>query len=159
MKTTVKIEKEVEIKTLVVEAGVRYWEDGEVNGVEDTEGNLIPCRQGDCWCPHIDIDSGIITNWTKGIKAKVHYKVCDAGNYFLNDENGGQILSIKHDYVPSILCPKENGYGDYIIMDIDENGQIQNWNVDISSFQPEDENNLTTARHNRQENENRTQKN
>lgn len=138
MKTTVKIEKEVEIKTLVVEAGVRYWEDGEVNGVEDTEGNLIPCRQGDCWCPHIDIDSGIITNWTKGIKAKVHYKVCDAGNYFLNDENGGQILSIEQDYVPSILCPKENGYGDYIIMDIDENGQIQNWNVDISSFQPED---------------------
>ena len=138
MKTTVKIEKEVEIKTLVVEAGVRYWEDGEVDGVEDIEGDLIPCRQGDCWCPHIDIDSGIITNWTKGIKAKVHYKVCDAGNYFLNDENGGQILSIEQDYVPSILCPKENGYGDYIIMDIDENGQIQNWKVDISSFQPED---------------------
>ena len=138
MKTTVKIEKEVEIKTLVVEAGVRYWEDGEVNGVEDIEGDLIPCRQGDCWCPHIDIDSGIITNWTKGIKAKVHYKVCDAGNYFLNDENGGQILSIEQDYVPSILCPKKNGYGDYIIMDIDENGQIQNWKVDISSFQPED---------------------
>ena len=138
MKTIIKIKQEVEIKTLVVEAGVRYWEDGEVNGIEDTEGNLIPCRQGDCWCPHIDIDSGIITNWTKGTKANVHYKVCDSGNYFLNDENGAQILSIEDDYVPSILCPKEKGYGDYIIMGIDENGQIQGWKSDISDFIQED---------------------
>lgn len=25
------------------------------------------------------------------------------------------------------MCPKENGYGDYIIMNIDENGFIQGW--------------------------------
>ena len=30
-------------------------------------------------------------------------------------------------YVPAFLSPKEESYGDYIIMDIDENGKIDNW--------------------------------
>lgn len=47
MKITIKVEKEVEIKTLEVRAGVRYWEDATVNGNEDSEGELIPCREGD----------------------------------------------------------------------------------------------------------------
>jgi hypothetical protein len=47
MKAIVKIEKEVELKTLVVKAGVRYYVDGTVNGIEDAEGNLIPCKQGE----------------------------------------------------------------------------------------------------------------
>ena len=37
MKAKVKVEQEVEIKTLSVKAGVRYWEDAEVNGVEESE--------------------------------------------------------------------------------------------------------------------------
>jgi len=32
MKVTIKIEKEIELKTLVVKAKVRYWEDADVNG-------------------------------------------------------------------------------------------------------------------------------
>lgn len=34
-------------------------------------------------------------------------------------------------YVPEVMCPKDNGYGDYIIMDIDENGFIQGWNKEL----------------------------
>ena len=138
MKTTVKFEKEVEIKTLEVKAHVRYWEDSEINGVADESGNLTPFANGDLWCPIIDIDSGIIKDWPKGTTAEIHFKVCDNGSYYLKDENGEVVLSIENNYVPGILCPKEDGYGDYIIMDIDENGQIQNWKPDISSFQNEE---------------------
>jgi hypothetical protein len=138
MKTKIKIETEVEIESLVVNAGVRYWEDAEVNGVEDTNGDLIPCRLGDIWCPQINIDSGIITNWKQGIKASVHYKICDDGCYYLKDDKGNIVLSIENDYVPTLLCPVEEGYGDYIIMEIDENGKIADWEPDIQSFINED---------------------
>lgn len=134
MKTKILIQKEVELKTLVVKAGVRYYEDTNVNGVQDTEGDLIPCRQGDLWCPIIDIDSGVITNWKQGVKAEVHYKVCDAGSYYLQDAEGNTVLSIEQDYVPKIMCPKASGYGDYITMDIDENGQINNWRITLDGF-------------------------
>jgi hypothetical protein len=134
MKTTVKIEKEVEVKTLEVAANVRYWEDSEINGVDDEMGDLTPFRKGDLWCPIIDIDSGIIKDWPQGTTASIHFKICDSGSYFLKDESGNTVLSIERDYVPSILCPKENGYGDYVIMDIDKKGQIKDWKADISSF-------------------------
>ena len=32
----------VPVKYLRAECGVRYWEDATVNGVEDTDGKLIP---------------------------------------------------------------------------------------------------------------------
>lgn len=133
MKAIIKVEKEVELKTVLVKAGVRYWEDGQVNGVEDTDG-IIPCRDGDCWCPEIDIDNGIILNWTKGVKADVHYKVCDEGSYYLKDDGGNVVLSIEQDYVPNELIPGK--YGDYIIMQIDESGVIVNWpkNPSIENF-------------------------
>jgi hypothetical protein len=138
MKTKVKIEKEVELKTLVVKAHIRYYENAIVNGIEDTKGDLIPCKVGQIWCPIIDIDSGVITNWVQGVKAEVHYKVCDAGSYYLQDTEGNTILSIEQDYVPEIMCPKGGGYGDYIIMDIDENGQIANWVQNLDGFIDED---------------------
>lgn len=134
MKVTIKVEKEVELKTLLIKADVRYWEDAIVNGIEDIDGDLIPCKQGELWCPIIDIDSGVITNWEQGIKAEVHYKVCDAGSYYLQDSEGNTVLSIEENYVPKIMCPKESGYGDYIIMDIDENGKIANFVQTLDGF-------------------------
>lgn len=139
MKATIKIEKEVELKTLVVEAYVGdRWDSSTINGEEDTNGN-IPCRKGDSWCPIIDIDSGMITNWTKGVTAEVHYKIVDSGSYYLQDEDGNNVLSIEEDYVPKIMCPGGDGWGDYIIMDIDENGQIDNWRPTLSGFEGEDD--------------------
>ena len=135
MKAEVTLKREIELKTLNVHAGVRYWEDSEVNGVEDESGDMIPCRIGDSWEPIIDIDSGIIINWNQGVKAKIHYKVCDCCGWDLLDENGDVVLSEKNDYVPKTLCPAKNGYGDYIIMNIDENGKIENWNFNIEDFQ------------------------
>lgn len=137
MKAEILIKKEVEVITLAVKAGVRYWEDSEVDGVEDTEGTLIPCRDGDYWCPIIDIESGVILNWESGKTANVHYKVCDDGTYHLEDEERN-ILLTKEYYVPKILDLDGESYGDYIIMKVDEKGKISNWNnqPDISDFKP-----------------------
>ncbi len=138
MKAKIKIEQQVDIKTLHVEAGVRYWEDSTVNGIKDEAGDLIPCRDGNYWKPIIDIDSGKITNWTAGVVADIHYKVCDDGTYRLYDELGDLVVT-KEGYVPNIMCPEDNGYGDYIIMKVDENGVIANWQPVIDDF-IEDEN-------------------
>ena len=37
MKATIKIKKEVDVRYLKVDAGVRYWEDADVNGVPDID--------------------------------------------------------------------------------------------------------------------------
>jgi len=103
--------------------GVRYWEDSEVNGVTDEKGDLIPCREGDYWCPEINVRTGQILNWEYGKEANIHYKVCDDGEYTLLDVRGFEIVS-NDSYVPDCLCPREEGYGDYVIMDIDEDGFI-----------------------------------
>ena len=136
MKVKIKVEKEVELKTLLVKAGVRYWNDSEINGENDTEqGDNIPCKVGGLWSPEIEIETGKILNWKQGVKAGIHYKVCDCFGYELKDTNGEIILSEDDGYVPECMCPKERGYGDYIIIDIDENGQIANWKFDFSAFE------------------------
>jgi hypothetical protein len=139
MKVKIKVEQEVEIKYLQAKAEVRYWEDATIDGVEDEDGTLTPCRDGDLWCPLIDIDTGKITNWKEGVEADIHFKVCDAGTYQLLDENKKVILE-KEGYVPDIMCPEGAGYGDYIIMKIDKDGIIANWDAeDIDDFTDDEE--------------------
>lgn len=139
MKVTLKVEKEFDLKTLEVFAGVRYWEDSSINGEDDSEeGDLIPCKVGENWCPIIDIETGIITNWEKGKIASIHYKVCDECSWGLKDVNGELVLKSEGDYVPKTLCPQEDGYGDYIIMDINEDGSIHKWKFNIDDFIEED---------------------
>ncbi len=133
-KVWAKMIKEFDAKYLVVDAEPRYWEDATVNGKEDTYGTMIPCRKGDDWCPVIDIDNGQIINWTLGVTAKVHYKVCDAGVYELRTSDN-ILITRKDVYVPTCLSPGGNGYGDYIIMNIDENGVIENWKFDSKYFE------------------------
>lgn len=134
MKTKVKILKEVELKTLEVNAGVRYWEDASVNDVEDETGSLIPCRDGKRWKPIIDIDSGKIMNWERGKTAIIHYKVCDDGIYTVFDSERNAVLEVDG-YVPPTMCPSGKGYGDYIMMIIDENGMIEDWEFDVRDFE------------------------
>ncbi|WP_273430546.1 hypothetical protein [Chitinibacter tainanensis] len=125
---TVLTRTEVEVKYLIVEAEVRYWEDAEVNGVEDEDGALIPCRNGDSWNPTIRLDDGQIIDWPSGTTAEIHYKVCDAGQYFLAKDDRKKFLQWKGDYVPNdLLCIGDNGYGDYIILSVGEDGKIKGW--------------------------------
>ncbi len=137
VKIKVQIEKEVTIKTLQVEAWIGFWEDAKVNGVRDWNGT-IPCRDDEHWMPLIDIDTGKILNWTQGVKASTNYKIRDEGVYHLQDEQGNTVLT-KTGYVPKIMTPKEEGFGDYITMDIDENGFIQKWIPNIDDFLEEND--------------------
>jgi hypothetical protein len=109
-----------------VDVEPRYWEDAELNGKEDVDGKM-PMRKGDNWKFVIDVDTGQIYNWPKGNTAKVFYKVCDTGTYTIHDEEYNQIMCRVNSYVPSSLCIGENGYGDYIGLEIDEEGFIQGW--------------------------------
>lgn len=133
MKVKISTKKEADAVYLKVQAGVRYWEDASVNGEEDEEGDLIPCRDGDYWCPVINIDTGFIKNWPIGVTADIHYKVCDDGNYTIVDKDYITIAE-KDGYVPDTMCPEDEGYGDYIIMKVDGNGQIENWKFNINDF-------------------------
>jgi hypothetical protein len=135
---------EVHIQYIYLEASPRYWSDAEINGKEDDElGSRIPCNISNQWCPLINIHTGQIENWNDepqgklNNKAKIHYKVCDDLNVLFLDKRQRFLIERKQCYVPPFLCPKEEGYGDYIIMDIDENGFIKDWNVtqeDINKF-------------------------
>lgn len=134
MEITLKIEKTFEVKWLQVHAEVRYWEDADVNGIEDTTGKLIPFKNKSVWEPKIDIDSGTIVNWPVGTTAKIHYKVCDAGTYDLLDSEGNIVCQQDNCYVLNCLSPGGKGYGDYIIMNVDESGKIENWRFDPEDF-------------------------
>ena len=129
----------VQVKYLQVEAGVRYFEDGTVNGQADrNEPPAMPFVEGGVWRPVIDMDTGKIVDWPEGVTADVHYKVCDAGLYILLDESLREVYRIDG-YVPDTLCPAGEGYGDYIIMKIASDGQIQNWSPDLSDFDSQDD--------------------
>lgn len=115
-----------------VVAGVRYWEDATVNGVEDEDGKLIPCRKDGVWCPVIRLADGAVMDWPKGTVADIHYKICDSGEYFLLDEHKNRIAKWDWDYVPSrFLCVGDNGFGDYIIFTVNGDGMIPGWKEPI----------------------------
>lgn len=118
---------EFEVAYLLINAEVRYWEDASVNGVEDTDGTLIPMRNGDIWEPVINMATGVIRNWPSGTVADIHYKVCDQGEYWFLSVVGERVAKFKGYYVPDFL-PGDH-YGDYIIFKVDAEGKIQNWNT------------------------------
>lgn len=127
MKIELTIKQEYDIKTLLAEVNVRHPEDATVNGVEDVEGNLLPCKDGNTWTINIDAETGKILNWPQGYKTEVHFKVCDEGTYTIFDHMERPVKILENEYVPRCLCPKENGYGDYVILDISADGFIDGW--------------------------------
>lgn len=136
MKMNVYIKSEINVKTLHAKVYPRYIEDASVNGYRDSENDpKMPFVKLDdktkeyFWEVNIDIDKGQIIDWPQKTIASLHYKVCDEGSYSIYDEKD-ELIGYIDGYVPNIMCPKEQGYGDYLIMDIDENGFIQDWNAE-----------------------------
>lgn len=135
MKTEITIKKEVDVRYLKINAGVRHWQDSQVNGQEDFDIDEIDCapkmpfaieENGQYrWKPIIDVDKGQIVDWPKGTIADVHYKICDDGLYALLDKNRNVIIEVES-YVPDCI----GEYGDYIIMQINEDGLIKDFYFD-----------------------------
>ena len=153
MKISIIKPVEFEAKFLKVRAGVRYPEDSEfievendrkINYISDDEENpKMPFMEVEndkyghksfYWQPTIDLENGIIINWPKGVKVHVFYKVCDDFECTVYDEYDNEVLHYEG-YVPDFMAIKEEGYGDYIDMIIDENGCIQDWNITSSDIQ------------------------
>lgn len=131
MKITLLSPQTFDIKYLIADFGVRYWEDSEINNVEDDPNNpKMPCILDQYgykrWVLKINIDTGNIINWPIGNSAKIHYKVCDDGHYTLLDNNENQLAEFES-YVPNVFAIDDQGYGDYVIMTINEEGFIENW--------------------------------
>lgn len=117
---------------LVISAGARYYEDAEVNDEEDDDDDprmpLVVDHDGEKrWDIIINVDTGKIVGWPQGTTARIHYKVCDDfecnyykdGKYVCNNDG--------HYYVPDFMCPDDDGYGDYIICRVDEDGAIKDF--------------------------------
>lgn len=135
--TTIVVKQPVakEVKFLQAVCGVRYWDDATVNGAqEDEDEPTIPFAISGSWRPLIDIDTGVVIGWPQGTTADIHYKVCDDGEYTLLDADMNVVTKIDG-YVPKIMCPEGNGYGDYVIMKIDADGKIANWTADLADFE------------------------
>ena len=78
MERKIKIEKTVDLATAECRIFARYWEDSELNGVEDDASSpKMPCVESVehfcygqkklAWCPIIDLDNGRVLNWCRGI--------------------------------------------------------------------------------------------
>lgn len=148
MEKKIKIEKTIDFATAECQIFARYWEDSEINGVEDdAENPKMPCvyevdhfyygKKQLAWCPIIDLDNGRILNWSKGNVAKMHYKSCDENVVVIKDRDGNEVQDYTG-YVPNFLDPYHDGYGDYVIMDIDENGFIKDFDNDLDDMFEED---------------------
>ncbi|BDD02477.1 hypothetical protein [Persicobacter psychrovividus] len=118
----VTIKKEYDVKYLRVEAFIPFWEDARIDGSRDKEGK-IPCRQGDMWKPCIEIETGRIINWEKGVSAETFYKVRDTGMYYLLDAEN-KVVAERGGYALACLG---DSYGDYIELNIDAEGMIEGW--------------------------------
>ena len=118
----------MDTKNIEVSAGVRYWEDAKINGVEDKDGILVPFKNGEMWQPVIQLDDGLVKNWPEGMTGAIHYKVCDQGEYWLQDGSGSRVAKWKGNYVPDkFLCHGDYGFGDYIIFNVGRDGKIVGW--------------------------------
>jgi hypothetical protein len=126
MKATVRIEKEVDIKAVLIDIAPRYIGDRDDDDMP-TDFPLLS-ENKDAWRASVNIDTGEIANWPIGDARKMHVKVCDAGIYKLIDVDGN-IVAEKDGYVPDVV---PNDYGDYVVLNINENGVIDNWNSNAS---------------------------
>lgn len=74
----------------------------------------------------INVDTGEVVNWPKGVAMHIYWKIVDEGLYQYLDENDNIIFEYDG-YVPSELAIEEAGYGDYVILNIGADGIIENW--------------------------------
>lgn len=127
MKVQVTRHIEVDVKAVIIDIPVRYDE-------EDIP-NDFPLREGDRWKATINVETGQIQDWPQGKSGSFDMKVCDEGTYTLIDQEGNEVAKIDEDYVPNGLVP--GSYGDYVELDIDENGIVTNWkdHPDFSEFE------------------------
>lgn len=141
---------EVDIKYIDCYLFSRYWEDSDISLNESEyeevkeDGSNLPksmflpynpeitsykgFKDDYCFYMRIDPETGKILNWEQGYSMKIHWKVVDQGIYKYIDNNDNIVANLDCEYVPDYLAIEDSGYGDYVIMNIDKDGNILNWN-------------------------------
>ena len=122
-----KLKRDEGLDLIRIEAEPRYPEDGDINGEQDDNDNpKMPfmvadeeAQNGWAWKLDVNIKTGEVIGWPKEVKADVHYKVCDCCRI----KYAGKEY---YEYVPDFLAINDEGYGDYIILTI-EDGKIVDW--------------------------------
>lgn len=142
MKTITIIEPS-DVKYLKIDVGPRYWEDASIKFEDKWEDDIdyLEQKKGATpkmpfavkdetktyteyrWQITIDLENAKILDWPQGVEARVFYKVCDDGTYYLLDADKNVLKKVDC-YVPDILSYIENGFGDYIDMKIDGDGNL-----------------------------------
>lgn len=146
MKQKIKIEVEVNIVSADCRIYARNFDTSEVNDMEDDwENPRMPLVKTDengekYWNPIILLDEGRIINWPKGTTARIHYKSVDRNEVTLFDENCNVVGKKYKGYVPDFLCPVDDGWGDYVIMNINGEGIIEDFNPNLDDIFNEEEN-------------------
>ena len=126
----------VNVKYLYANLGCiwHYFDDREIEFGDKTYESLddilkdYPQLKGEDYCGDasillkIDVDNGEVINWPKNCPFDFYdFKIIDTGKYKLLTDEGNTIVECEG-YVPDILG--HNGYGDYLMFEIDENSKI-----------------------------------
>ena len=80
-----------------------------------------------CFSMKINVDTGEVVGWPKDTAMNIYWKIVDEGLYQYLDKDDNIIFEYDG-YVPGELAIEDSGYGDYVILNIDSNGFIENWN-------------------------------
>lgn len=140
---TITIIEPSDVKYLKIDVGPRYWEDASIKIEEKWEDDIdyLEQKKGTTpkmpfavkdetktyteyrWQITIDLENAKVLDWPQGVEARVFYKVCDDGTYYLLDADKNVLKKVDC-YVPDILSYIENGFGDYIDMKIDGDGNL-----------------------------------
>lgn len=99
---------------------------------EDHIADDFPGREGATLTLTIGLDDGIVRDWPKGRAGEVYEKVVDEGVYTLLTSDGTEIVTRKW-YVPGFF--PEDHYGDYVILDINEDGRVRGWPPHVREVQ------------------------
>ena len=133
MKVEITKKVEVNAKWLQIICPFHYADDIEINGIEfeeDSEIIGLPLFEQGNWNVKIDIDNGTIQGWEVGKSVSIYSKIRDEGSYYVLDDDYNEISAIKQNYVPNCLGEE----GDYLILSIDENGKVENFEFDFTDF-------------------------
>ena len=128
------------VKYVKFHIGVYYWEDCHIDGYDTEEdGSNIPFAKDGYWDFVLDLDNGCILGWEDEVKAKcpgsqsmnTYFKACDMVWRTLLDANMQPLHEEYNFYVPKILDFDDKdgryGFGDYIGLEIKNNGTIKGW--------------------------------
>lgn len=109
---------DIEVDAIEITVPVRY-------GTEDIPDDF-PLRAGDQWKGTVDLNTRKIREWPEGESGDLSMKVCDMGTYRLLS-GANEVACREEDYVPDCI---PGSYGDYIELEIQQDGTVSNWNAD-----------------------------